>query len=75
MTHQLHALIAEEQPYTFLYVGKAARLLDKKLVIVDREPDGTESYSKITPVKGGNIRYHFNQWRKLPAVPEFAASG
>ncbi len=75
MTHQLHALIAEEQPYTFLYVGKAARLLDKKLVIVDREPDGTESYRKITPVKGGNIRYFFNQWRKLPSVPEFAASG
>ncbi len=74
MAHQLHALIAKEQPYTFLYVGKAARLLDKKLVIVDRELDGTESYRKITPVKGGNIRYFFNQWRKLPTAPEFAAS-
>ncbi len=75
MTHQLHALIAKEQPYTFLYVGKAARLLDKKLVIVNRQPDGEEDYQEIYPVKGGNIRYHFNRWRKLAIVPEFAASG
>ncbi len=75
MAHELHALGAEEQPYTFLFVGKAARLLDKKLVIVNRQPDGTENYQKISPIKGGNLKYHLNRWRKLPTVPEFAAAG
>lgn len=72
MTRQLHRLIAKDQPYTFLYVGKATRLLDKKIVIVERQPDGSETYRKIYPVKGGNIYYHFTQWRKLDNTPRFS---
>ena len=72
MTHELHRLIAKDQPYTFLYVGKATRLLDKKIVIVERRPDGSEKYEKIYPIKGGEINYYFNKWRKLNSVPQFS---
>jgi ABC-type transport system substrate-binding protein len=72
MTRELHRLIARDQPYTFLYVGKSTRLLDKKIVIVEREPDGKEKYVKIYPTKGGNIDYYFTRWRKLNFVPQFS---
>jgi ABC-type transport system substrate-binding protein len=75
MTHKLHKLIAKDQPYTFLFVKKSTQLLDKKIVIVDRQPDDTEKYSKIYPTKDGSIRFYFNKWKKLPQVPEFAAGG
>ncbi len=75
MTRKLHRLIARDQPYTFLYVRKATRLLDKKIVIVERQPDGREKYVKIYPVKGGEIKYYFNQWRKLKIVPQFSPQG
>lgn len=70
MTQKLHQKIAVDQPYTFLFVRKATHLLDKKIVIVEREQDGSEKYVKIYPVKGGNIRYYFNKWRKLSDSPE-----
>ena len=70
LTRQLHRLIARDQPYTFLFVRKATRLLDKKIVIVERQPDGKEKFVKIYPVKGGNIKYYFNKWRKLSTVPQ-----
>ncbi len=71
LTHELHRVIAEDQPYTFLYVGLATRVLDKKIVIVERTPDGKERYVKIYPTKGGNITYYFNKWRKLEFTPDF----
>ena len=75
MAHELHRQIAKDQPYTFLYVAKSTQLLDKKIVIVDRQPDGTEKYSKIYPTKDGSIRFYFNKWKKLPTVPQFSAAG
>ncbi len=71
MAHKLHQIIARDQPYTFLYIAKATQLLDKKIIIVERQPDGTEKYKKIYPTKDGRIQYYFDKWRKLPAVPEF----
>ena len=72
LTRELHRLIARDQPYTFLFVRKATRLLDKKIVIVERQPDGKEKFVKIYPVKGGSIDYYFNKWRKLSSVPQFS---
>jgi ABC-type transport system substrate-binding protein len=72
MTRKLHRLIADDQPYTFLFVRKATRLLDKKIVIVERQADGSEKYEKIYPIKGGEISYYFNKWRKLSSVPQFS---
>ena len=71
LTHQLHRLIAEEQPYTFLYAPLGTRVLDKKIVLVSRKDDGTEEYEKIYPMKSGDITFHFHQWRKLEFTPKF----
>jgi len=71
LAHQLHRQIAEDQPYTFLYAPLSTRVLDKKIVLVHHQPDGTERYEKIYPTKTGNIEYYFNKWRKLEFTPEF----
>ncbi len=71
LTHELHRVIADDQPYTFLYVGLATRVLDKKIVIVERTADGKERYVKIYPTESGNILYYFNKWRKLEFTPDF----
>ncbi len=71
LTHELHRVIADDQPYTFLFVGLGTRVLDKKIVIVERTADGKERYVKIFPTQGGNITYYFNKWRKLEFAPDF----
>ena len=70
-TRQLHQLIHQDQPYTFLYAPLGTRVLDKKIVLVDRTQDGTERYSKIYPTKSGDITFHFHKWRKLEFTPDF----
>jgi ABC-type transport system substrate-binding protein len=67
LTHRLHQLIADEQPYTFLYAPLSNLVLDKKIVMLEK--DG--SYSKIKSTKTGSVFYYFNQWRKLEHAPEF----
>ncbi len=71
LTHGLHRLIAEEQPYTFLYAPLATRVLDKKIVLVHKAEDGSERYEKIYPIPSGEITFHFHQWRKLEFAPAF----
>lgn len=70
--HQLHAIIAEEQPYTFLYVGRWTALLDKRIVRRVAAADGSISDKPIEPTKTGNYTYYFNQWIKLPQAPNFS---
>lgn len=72
---QLHAIIAAEQPYTFLFVRKWTALLDKRIVIMERDPSGQVQYKKIRPTKTGNYTFFFNKWIKLPYVPTFQAEG
>ena len=71
LTHRLHRLIAEEQPYTFLYAPLGTRVLDKKIVLVHKAEDGSERYEKIYPIPSGDITFHFHQWRKLEFSPSF----
>ena len=71
LAHRLHRIIGEDQPYNFLYTPRATRVLDKKIVIVERDARGQERYVKIYPTKGGTISYYFNKWRKLAFTPEF----
>jgi ABC-type transport system substrate-binding protein len=70
---KLHELIAYEQPYTFLYIGKWTAVLDKRIVIKEVDAEGKVTYRKITPTKTGNYTFYFNKWIKLPEVPNFAA--
>ncbi len=71
LTRRLHRLIAEEQPYTFLYAPLSTRVLDKKIVLVHKKDDGSEWHEKIYPIKSGDITFHFHQWRKLELTPGF----
>ena len=73
--HRLHEIIADEQPYTFLYVGKWTAVLDKRIVIKDFDEDGAMLYKKIKPTKTGDYTFHFNKWLKIPEMPDFASEG
>ena len=73
--HRLHALIAREQPYTFLYVGIWTAVLDKRIVIKDIDKAGHVGYRKIEPTRTGNYMYDFNKWVKLPTAPHFSSDG
>lgn len=68
--HRLHEIIAREQPYTFLYVGRWTAILDKRIVIREIDAGGNAVYKKITPTKTGNYTFYFNQWIKLAEVPQ-----
>jgi ABC-type transport system substrate-binding protein len=68
--HRLHEIIAHEQPYTFLYVGKWTAILDKRIFIREGHDDETISFKKITPTKTGSYSFHFNKWIKLAEMPE-----
>ena len=73
--HELHQIIAWEQPYTFLYVGKWTAVLDKRVVIKDVDEDGGMLYKKIKPTKTGSYTFHFNKWIKVPNMPEMTTEG
>ena len=61
LTHKLHRIIADDQPYTFLYAPLSNLVLDKKIMMLDK--DG--SYSKLKPTKTGDVFFYFNRWRKV----------
>ncbi|MGA1824311.1 MAG: ABC transporter substrate-binding protein [bacterium] len=70
--HQLHKIIYDDQPYTFLFVSKWTALLDKKIAILEKGPEGEDIKKKITPTKTGSYSYYFNKWIKFPETPTFA---
>jgi ABC-type transport system substrate-binding protein len=73
--HRLHEIIAREQPYTFLYVGKWTAVLDKRIVIRDVDLEGNITHRKIAPTKTGSYTFYFNKWIKLSEMPDFTAEG
>ncbi|GAG13755.1 unnamed protein product, partial [marine sediment metagenome] len=68
--HRLHKIIADEQPYTFLFVSKWTAILDKRIVIREVDDTANIAYRKITPTKTGSYSFHFNKWIKLAKMPE-----
>ncbi len=70
--HELHRIIANDQPYTFLFVGKWTAVLDKRIVIKEVDNKGHIHYKKIRPTKTGNYFFYFNKWIKLPKSPNFS---
>ncbi len=70
--HRLHAIIAHEQPYTFLFVSRWTAILDKRIVIKAFDNSANIVYRKIKPTRTGSYTFHFNQWIKLAQTPEFA---
>jgi ABC-type transport system substrate-binding protein len=75
LCRRLHEIIADEQPYTFLYAGRWTALLDKRIVIMERDASGEVRYAKIRPTKTGSYTFFFNKWIKLPEAPVFQAEG
>jgi ABC-type transport system substrate-binding protein len=75
LCHKLHRLIADLQPYTFLFVSKWTAVLDRRIVIKEVDETGRVTYRKITPTKTGDYTFYFNKWIKLPTVPVFSAEG
>ncbi len=73
--HRLHAIIANEQPYTFLYISRWTALLDKRIVRAVTDRDGRTIYKPIVPTKTGGYTFHFNQWIKLNRPAELTADG
>ena len=73
--HRFHEIIAEEQPYTFLYVHRWTAILDKRIVIKEIGNDGNPAYKKIEPIKIGDYYFYFNKWIKCTEVPSFALDG
>jgi hypothetical protein len=73
--HRLHEIIARQQPYTFLYVGKWTAVLDKRIVIKERDSQGHPIYKKITPTKTGDFTFYFNKWIKLAELPSLSPEG
>jgi len=72
LTHQIHRQIAADQPYTFLFEPVEPVALDKRIVEVMRNADGSEAYRKIEPAPSGEITHYFTQWRKLSSEPVYA---
>ena len=72
LTHQVHRLIAGDQPYTFLYEPVEPIAIDKRIALVEHQPDGSEAYRKIEPTPSGSIDFYFPKWRKLAQEPEYA---
>src|SRR5262245_11205211 len=68
MARDLHRLIAEDQPYTFLYVRRVLALMDAKIVRMVVGPDGQPQYLPFVPDKLGRLRFHFDQWIKTPCA-------
>ena len=69
--HALHSIIAADQPYTFLYVGKWTALLDRKIAIARRLRSGKLRPEKIRPTITGSYSFDFNEWLKFPKIPRF----
>jgi len=73
--HRLHEIIAGQQPYTFLYVGKWTAVLDHRIVIKNVDNAGNVRYEKIKPTKTGGYTFHFNKWIKVPRMPVIMDEG
>jgi len=70
LTHELHRVIAEDQPYTFLYERLLPYVFDKRIVRVEREPDGGEHVEKLATPPSGEVFHFFRSWRTLASAPE-----
>jgi ABC-type transport system substrate-binding protein len=74
LAKRFHRLVADDQPYVFLYSARATQVLDRRLAIVDRDAAGDESYRRIEAIHG-RITFFFERWRKLAHDPVFAEEG
>ena len=53
--------MAEDQPYTFLYVPLGISALQKKFVLMDKDREGKEVFQEIKMEKAG-LLYDLIKW-------------
>ena len=71
MCHRLHAIIGEDQPYTFLFVQKSTLLMAKLIYVVRRDKTGRIiGYEEVKTNKLGRPGFDFIRWIKLSKEPE-----
>ncbi|OGP70609.1 MAG: hypothetical protein A2W09_01715 [Deltaproteobacteria bacterium RBG_16_50_11] len=58
---RIHELIAEDQPYTFLYVPLGISALQRKFVLVEKEGSSKETFHEIKMEKAG-LMYDLIKW-------------
>lgn len=58
---RIHELIAEDQPYTFLFSPIGISALQRKFVLLERDPSGREIYRPIEMEKAG-LMYDLIKW-------------
>ena len=71
--HELHKIIAQDQPYTFLYAKQWTVALDNRIVIYRQDENQNWRIHKITPTKAGFYNFDFNEWIKLDTAPVFSS--
>jgi len=71
LTRALHRLIADDQPYTFLYERLLPYVFDRRIAMVERDAQGNEHAKKLTTPPSGEVMHSFRSWRKFASVPEF----
>lgn len=71
LAHRLHRLIAADQPYTFLFAGRGTQVVDRKIVMVERDAEGRERLVPLRPSPTGQLDYWFTRWKKLDHTPDF----
>ncbi len=64
---RINELMAEDQPYTFLYVPLGIAALQKKFVLVEKDASGKEVFHPIKMEKAG-LTYDLTQWY-VPGAP------
>ncbi|MGB9627127.1 MAG: peptide-binding protein [Thermodesulfobacteriota bacterium] len=58
---RIHELMAEDQPYTFLYVPLGISALQKKFFLVEKDASGKETFREIRMEKAG-LMYDLVKW-------------
>jgi len=62
---RIHELIAEDQPYTFLFAPLGMASLQKKFVLLEKDGTGRETFHEIKMEKAG-LLYDLNKWYVPP---------
>lgn len=71
LAHRLHRVIAADQPYTFLFAARGTQVVDRKIVMVERDAEGNERVVPLRPSPTGRLDYWFTRWKKLDHAPDF----
>ncbi|HXK18476.1 MAG TPA: ABC transporter substrate-binding protein, partial [Polyangiaceae bacterium] len=69
LTRRLHRLIADDQPYTFLYEVLVPYVFDKRIAAVQQDASGAEHVEKLTTPPSGDAFHSFRAWRKFATAP------